>query len=318
MRIVLFNPALSTLNLGDEIIVDSCMRELSKISSSAQFASLSTPQPMGRVIPSNLKNVDYRFVCGTNLLKAGMLFGFRQWQVSYLDTWFAHNAILLGCGWWQYQEGIDWYSKKLWRKVLSHHELHSVRDEYTLSKLADMGIKNAINTGCPTMWELDSRHCSGVSAVRAESVVTTLTDYNRNEAADNYLLEVLASNYKTVYLWPQGFRDLEYLGQLRAPSNLVIVEPSLSAYDYLLGTQDIEYIGTRLHGGIRALQKSKRTLIIAVDNRATEKQRDFNLNVVQRSDLSRLEEYIGSISSSTIKINEREIEKFRQKYAITK
>ncbi len=290
------------------------MRELSQIFPLAQYVSLSTHQPIGKAIPPNIANIDYRFVCGTNLLKSNMLRGFRQWQISIFDTWFIKNVILFGCGWWQYQEETDRYSRKLWSKVLSNDMLHSVRDDYTKTKLNSIGIHNVVNTGCPTMWCLDERTCQRIPHKRAKNVVTTLTDYHMDIESDNLMLALLSEHYQTVFFWPQGFDDLKYLQKLDVPTNLCIINTSLDAYDTLLQEEDVEYIGTRLHGGIRALQHGKRTLIIAVDNRAIEKHRDFNLNVIQRNEIDRLEDYIDSSYQTRIKLNNKEIDQYRKQF----
>lgn len=314
-RVVLYNPAIATLNLGDEIIVDACVQELTGILPISQFASLCTHQPIGKVLPKSIGDVDYQFVCGTNLLKSDMLFGFRQWQISLSDTWFIKNAILLGCGWWQYQDTIDWYSRILWRRILSQDRIHSVRDEYTKSKLISFGINNIANTGCPTMWKLNNSLCRRIPQKRSDSVVTTLTDYCINRDADNYMLAILSKYYETVYIWPQGFGDIKYLSTLKIADNICVIDASLKAYDELLKQEDnIEYIGTRLHGGIRALQHEKRTLIIAVDNRAIEKKSDFNLNVMLRNELNSLTDYINANYKTNIVLNEHEIERFRQQF----
>ena len=65
---------------------------------------------------------------------------------------------------------------------------------------------------------------------------------------------------------------------------------------------DVDYIGTRLHAGIRALQNQKRTLILSVDNRATEMGKDFNLPVVSRKDIHFVEKnFIKSTFNTDIK-----------------
>lgn len=314
-RLVLFNPAQATLNLGDEIIVEACLRQLNQLFPVSQYVSLSTHQPLGVVIPWYVKNSDYRFVCGTNLLKSGMFFRARQpWQISIKDTWFVRDTILLGCGWWQYQKSIDPYSKLLWRRVMSKQYIHSVRDEYTREKLSQMGITNVVNTGCPTMWELSSQHCETIPETRAQNVVTTLTDYNENMEADSTMINILSQNYKYVYVWPQGYNDSIYFKTLNSPKNVMLIGASLKEYDALLKKMDVEYIGTRLHGGIRALQHGRRTLIIGVDNRAIEKKRDFNLNVMQRSELVTLPEYIYSDYKTKIKIDTASIELFKNQF----
>ena len=50
-------------------------------------------------------------------------------------------------------------------------------------------------------------------------------------------------------------------------------------------SENIDYVGTRLHAGIRALQHKKRTIIIGIDNRAIEKAKDFNLTVIDRKNI---------------------------------
>jgi hypothetical protein len=43
---------------------------------------------------------------------------------------------------------------------------------------------------------------------------------------------------------------------------------------------DVDFVGARLHGGIRALQRGRRTLTIALDNRAREIAGDTGMPVV--------------------------------------
>jgi polysaccharide pyruvyl transferase WcaK-like protein len=69
-------------------------------------------------------------------------------------------------------------------------------------------------------------------------------------------------------------------------NGLVFIDPSIEALDDLLRSEGVDFVGTRLHGGIRALQHKRRTIIIAVDNRATEIGRDINLPIVQRTSIA--------------------------------
>ncbi|MBE9091821.1 hypothetical protein IQ232_19440 [Microcystis aeruginosa LEGE 11464] len=90
-----------------------------------------------------------------------------------------------------------------------------------------------------------------------------------------------------------------------------ILERSLTAFDDLLKSTVIDYVGTRLHGGIRALQNSRRAFIIAVDNRALEISKDTQLPVTHRNNLSTLSENINKNFEFTLKINRINIEKFK-------
>ncbi|TOG81065.1 capsular biosynthesis protein, partial [Vibrio parahaemolyticus] len=73
-----------------------------------------------------------------------------------------------------------------------------------------------------------------------------------------------------------------------------IIAPSLESFDEVLSSGNVDYIGTRLHGGVRALQKKVRTLILAIDNRAWEKKKDFNLPVVERNDEVAISNFINN------------------------
>ena len=170
--------------------------------------------------------------------------------------------------------------------------LHSVRDSFTESQLKAVGINNVINTGCPTMWNLTPEHCKSISAVKSNAVVFTLTDYNQDLTSDLKLISALKYLYQDVYFWPQGSGDISYFESL--PIDVVrevkVLSPHLHSLNAILVSGNIDYVGTRLHAGIRALQRKVRSLIIGIDNRAIEKSKDFGLPVLSRTDIDRLRE----------------------------
>ncbi len=61
---------------------------------------------------------------------------------------------------------------------------------------------------------------------------------------------------------------------------------------FLASGTPVDYIGTRLHGGVFCLLRGKRSLIVEVDNRATEIARDTGLPTVKRVDLETLRRWI--------------------------
>ena len=315
-KIILYDPSISTLNIGDEIICDSASKYIENIFSDAFYMRISTHLPVSVSYLKRLKNFDLRFVCGTNLLKYDMLKGFRQWDIGLHQAKYIGPAILLGCGWWQYQEKKDLYSKLLFSQILSKDFVHSVRDQYTLLKLKEMGISNAINTGCATMWSFTEDYCRKIPVQKANSAVTTLTDYKKNIQKDGEMLSFLSQNYQNVYLWLQGAGDAQYYQQIRRDEwkNVHLVSPSLKAYDALFEKEDIEYVGTRLHAGIRALQHQKRSLILAVDNRAIEKKKDFNLPVIARDDVASLRSILFQDQHTQIHIPQAEIESYLSQF----
>lgn len=136
--------------------------------------------------------------------------------------------------------------------------VHSVRDSFTEQRLKSIGVENIYNTSCPTMWGLNEEHCKKIPTERSESVITTITDYDRNPKKDMFLLDALSKNYKNVYLWFQGKYDKQYFNTLFVSKNIRIID-TLEQFHELLTNENVEYIGTRLHAGIEALNYGRRS-----------------------------------------------------------
>lgn len=312
-KIVLYNPAISSLNMGDHIIFDGAYNQLEELLNQAFIVEVSTHLPVSRYL-RHTKDFDYKFVCGSNLLRGKMDRLFRQWDINIFNASQVGPCILVGTGWWQYGDEPNLYTKKLYKKVLSSNYYHSVRDSYTEKQLNKMGFNNVINTACPTMWSLTKEHCRDIPKEKAKEVVCTITDYNQDIERDSKLFQILCDNYENVYLWIQGTKDYEYFQKLNIKNQKVqIISPNMKSYDSVL-EKDIDYVGTRLHAGVRALQKKKRTIIIGIDNRAIEKQKDFNLTCINRDEIEALEEKINSIFSTEINIPIDNINKWKSQF----
>lgn len=310
-QVVYYDPGIGTLNIGDEIISDSARRYLEPLFDGCFSVSLSSHQSTSFRFRRNLRGSKEVFVLGSNLLKGGMLLGFRQWDVSLLDALQVNNCVLVGCGWQNYQGGIDWYSGTLYRRLLSGERLHSVRDGYTKEKLASVGIKNVINTGCATMWGLTRDHCERIPKEQGSEVVVTLTDYRKDPERDAFMLSQLGKVYKRVWVWLQGNGDEAYLGELGFRGKCDVIPPTLAAYDAFLGGHpDVDYVGTRLHGGVRALQHGVRTTIIAIDNRAREMGKDYGLPIHERDAIAELKDVVTAPHATDIRIDEDAINRF--------
>jgi polysaccharide pyruvyl transferase WcaK-like protein len=233
---------------------------------------------------------------------------YQQWNIAPWDVLFIKEAILMGVGWWQYQNKVNFYTRKFLNIALSKKYSHSVRDSYTEEKLKKIGMMNIINTGCPTMWGLNTEHCKKIPHKKSNSVIFTLTDYSKNPEVDAEIVRVLKNNYENIYLWLQGSKDYRYLKELGVEHLFdKLIPPVLSAYDEALQI-DCDYVGTRLHAGIRAIQMGRRALVLAVDNRGVEKGRDFGLPVLPREKYSLLAGYINDSFPTMIKINQNNID----------
>ena len=309
-QIVFFDPACASQNVGDEIISSSAQKWLCPLFPDDFIMRVSTHQKMSFRYRRYLNDSKICFVLGSNLLKSKMLLGFRQWDISLVDTLQICNAVLVGCGWYAYEKRVDAYSAALYRRLLSGHYLHSVRDEYTKAKLEGMGITNVVNTGCATMWRFTPDFCERVPRTKALHVIATITDYNQDPVRDEQMLAMLLRNYETVSVWLQGNGDRRYASTLPSFVKCKVIPSTLSAFNEALSQNDVDYVGTRLHGGVRALQHGRRTLIVSIDNRAREKQRDFNIPTIERDDINRLESWIYGNQATDIRIPTSEIQRF--------
>ena len=312
--IALLDTATASTNLGDQIIMEAVRHEIAGLFRDRMVFTIATHERMGAHSRTLIRGAGWAIAGGTSLLSSRMWFR-SNWRVTPIDALAGLNVVLLGAGWYQYQHAPDPYSRWMIRSLLSHDGLHSVRDGYTQRMLASIGITNAVNTGCPTIWHLTPSHCALLPRRKAESVVTTINSYPglKAPAADRRLLEVLTQQYRTVYLWIQTHTDFEYARSLQ--EHLVYVDPSVAALDAVLTSKlDLDYVGNRLHAGIRALQHGRRAMIVEIDNRAREMGADFGLPTVGRTDFERLERMITEPLEIAVNLPQAAIDRWKGQF----
>lgn len=305
-KIILFDPSLGdnygnlSINLGDVIINDSIMNFLKVYFKNFEIFRISTHVPLSRLEKGLIRESQFTFVGGTNLLSSDLK-SYNQWRSNYIKYIFnfpvVSNAILMGVGWWQYQNTPTKYTSLFYKKLLSSQIYHSVRDSYTKMKMDEMGIVKSFNTSCPTIWELNNLSVDRMRK-EAKSVLLMLTDYHPNPFFDNKLIEILLQKFEDkIYFFPQGFRDIEYLKTLKSfienKNRFILLRHNISDLNQLIKfDSNFVYIGTRLHGGIKCLQNGISSLILSNDNRSKELGNDINLAVVDRNDFLSIIDWI--------------------------
>lgn len=319
-KTILFDVATASDNLGDAIIMDYCKKQIRDITVLPSFfVCIPTYLEMGKTARCMCKNnPNAKFVCGTNLLKSTMLIH-KLWHIGLKDAAVIKNVCLMGVGWINYQNKLmDPLTKLMWLTLLRKNTkyMHSVRDKYTENRLRDMGIDNVIYTGCPTMWNLTPEKLSTIPTEKGKDCITTLTFYNRNVDQDRAMIEICKANYRTVYFWIQSNEDLKYLKSLTDTDTIKIIGPSLEEYDDTLRElESVDYIGTRLHGGVRALNFGRRAIIVGIDNRATEISNDTGLLVIKRENVTgHLSEMVNANLSYTINLPWDNISKWKKQF----
>jgi len=318
MRLCLFDPGLEdnegspSHNLGDLIIHAAVRRELKRIFGDGEPLKISTHARVSWKALKEAGTCDHLIVGGTNLLSSNMRH-YKQWEINVFQAWKIRRAVLFGVGWWQYQENPDLYTRLVLRAALSKTALHSVRDDYTRQKLESIGFTNVINTGCPTMWPFAEFDFSKIPTTKADAALVMLSDYTKAPELDVRLLETVAGTHKKVYFWPQGRGDLDYVRSLSIP--VIALEHSMkSLEDFIHSGVAFDYVGTRLHGGIYCMLAGKRSLVLRIDNRATEISRETGFPTVARDDFESIQRWILKSEPVRVSLNTGAIDRWRMQF----
>jgi polysaccharide pyruvyl transferase WcaK-like protein len=317
-QLVLWSPGVkdhagsASDNVGDLIIEESVKQELKAIFPNWTIETIATHQRLTPVERNKIRKSALTVIGGSNLLSSYMD-GYFQWDLTLANAIAARGSILLGAGWWRDQGQCNRYTKILLSMVLSRKFIHSVRDSQAEQHLRSIHIPKVVNTACPTMWPLARMDLKRLPIQPAANVLCMLTDYLKEPEVDQAFLNLLMRNYSTVYIWPQGAGDLTYIKDLSFDGT--ILEQGLASLDELLASEvELDYVGTRLHGGVRCLRAGKRSLIIEVDNRAREVNRDTGLPTVERADLEGIEKWTKGSEPVAISLPEESIASWKAQF----
>ncbi len=314
MRLIaLLDTSVSSDNLGDEIIMDAVRHELLEALPDAYFTTVATHDYLGRIGRKILKQAEFGILGGANSVGSQMFRG-ANWKLSPIDLPAMQDKIvLMGVGWQDYHPAASRYARHVYNRVLSRKYTHSFRDSYSLGKGQQLGRKMS-NTACPTMWRLDAAHCAAIPTTKAPSAVAALTYYRPDPENDRKLMTKICASYDKVYFWSQQAEDWDYLHSL-GDFKVELIHPNVRAYTDLLESEDVDFIGSRLHGGIRAMQKGRRALIVIVDNRAAEIGRDTACPTVARDDHDRIAAWIAGSAAVQIRLPMEAIDAWRSQFA---
>ncbi|MFD1771627.1 polysaccharide pyruvyl transferase family protein [Sphingobacterium suaedae] len=310
----ILDTSVGSKNLGDFIIMEAINTELHRLfGNKAYFTTFPTHLRITQEDRMLLLEKELLFVCGTNLLNSRMD-EHLQWHVGREDwNYYYKRCVLVGTGWGKYDVRPTTGTAEMLRHMLSDKVLHSVRDEYSKDMLNSIGISNVVNTCCPTTWNIRGRE---IDVTKKGIAVTTVTDYHQDTDKDSQMINILLANYEQVHIWIQSIEDIAYIEKMHITEKgkLIFIPPSLEAYRDFLDTNAhrVDYIGTRLHAGIYAMQRNIRTLIIGIDNRASEIAKDIGMDMVKREKVEDIQQFINSPKTSLLKLPFDTIAKWRE------
>ncbi len=323
-KIVIYDTSLCTSNLGDDIILDSIYQNMGDVFYAGPHMKLATHVP--NFTPLQMlrngfkvnfcKNADIKFICGTNLFSQKMIGKISaQWQLNLYNIPIYKNSVLIGVGATGSGEKIDFYARYLYKNVLSKQYKHSVRDEQTKRMVESLGF-HAINTGCPTLWKFTPDFCRKIPTKKANDCILTVSGYEnqQNIEKDKVLIEILKKSYNSLWVWIQTTEDEEYLDSITDSSKITKIY-SLEAYKNVLQNENVDYIGTRLHGGVFAMQNLVRSIIISIDHRASGFHETNNIPIINRNEIeNKLENVIHSNFKTEIFVDQRKINEFKSQF----
>lgn len=319
-NIVLFDTSVGTTNKGDDIIMNSAVQGLSEILDSNFVVNIPT-----HITPFSwfqtkywwkakwVKEADMKFICGTNLLWNTLFRPVNDLNINILNCDPLCNSVLVGVGNSLLDKKIDWYTKRIYDKVLSHDYIHSTRDDETTEMLVKLGFK-ATTTGCVTLWGLTPKHCATIPSMKADEVVFTLTGPQRDDKRDQLMVDILKKNYSKRYFYVQTIWDMDYFRTLNGLDDVEIISPDLKSYGTFLESHDVDYVGTRLHGGVFAMQHGKRSIIITIDNRARNINKVSNLNSLERNKINELDDLINSTIITNITMDYNKLNRWKNQF----
>ncbi len=151
-NIGILNPTIRSKYLGDQIIYESLYKYLREIYMQDLITNFPTQIYTLFDALVLMRKMDLISITGTNLLSSN-LETINKWKIHKANKIFIkYRVVLFGCGWLKYHGNVDRYKSDIYTSVLNNDLLHSARDQYTVDKLNSIGIKNVVDTTCPTLW----------------------------------------------------------------------------------------------------------------------------------------------------------------------
>lgn len=319
MNVLLFDTAIGTFNRGDDIILNSAEECLAPLLNRSYVMRLGTHINNLNIYHylKNSKKVkfaddcDYKFILGTNLLTSNVVRSIGQWSVGPLSKRLYKNSILAGVGITKTNQKPTALTRAFYKDILRRDIAHSVRDEQSKQMLESICDVKVINTGCPTLWGLTPEVCGAIPVKKAPNVVFTVSGQTKyqNPERDQLLLSTVESNYDKIYFWVQTYEDEGYFKSLKHTKDVQYVY-SLKEYESICENGNVDYVGTRLHGGIFAMQHNVRSVIVEIDHRAKGFREINHINTIERDKLEGLADFINGEIKTEVSLREKEIKEW--------
>lgn len=294
MKIIgLIDPSIASFNLGDKIVAFYCRKILEDMFPDHFFIDLPAYIKNDERIQEIVNKSDHIFFLGTAPITKEITF---RWPII-MDQ-YQKKVVLMGVGFNNMNpDNFNSIAKEVYLSNLSTKYKHSIRDTYSEFRIAGGIGLGAINTSCPTLWNLCSElKTTKLNYKKTNNVVFTVNSSRGDLEKDSEILKILHFEYERILFYPQTPNDLAYLqkcisiirNKYFVDCNISIIKPTLNSLNdfYSKNSKYCNYVGARLHGGIHCLNFDMKTVIISVDQRATTIRANTGLPVLTYDELA--------------------------------
>jgi len=277
---------LGSRNLGDSVIVNAI--KLIFGSWNIPFlAEFSTHRQWTTEEVKIAKCADYFIVGGSNLLTSSLFpLSHTQWKIGVKEFLLLRNkTILFGPGWQGDNADLTLFTSSLYSLLMAKDSPQLVRDGVSKERLLKTN-REIVNSSCPSLFRIQEVK-ENLKSIGNTTVVVALSGNIKNIEQDKIILDIALSNYKKVKLFPQGVNDAEYSDKIyfrELGLNYERLNASLEDFSRELETGS-HFFGTRLHGGIFAMQHGNPSTIIDIDTRARNLFIGSGYEVLERKNL---------------------------------
>ena len=311
-NVVLLDTAKGTARLTNQMIMEDC-RAICRQAFPGK-ALMCVPVHQYFKNTGELKN-SRKILCGTDILSPDMETSGQLLVPECLEEYA--DICLMGVGVKQFQDGdsISQYTRNLLGFMLQGRTLHGVRDEKTRRFLEQIGVRNVVRTGCPSVWGLTEAHCSRIPKEKGKAVFIALESRQDHRSIDRELLKMLKEEYEVVYLWVRDKENLEYLQTLDSLNAYHLLPGTTAAlYEQFQTTADLDYVGTHIQAGIQSLRMGKRSLIISDTEYAQALREEMHFPILKRTMEKETEAWVCAAYETKILLPEENIRHWKSQF----
>jgi hypothetical protein len=270
--VTLLSPAVGTGNVGDHFI-EAAIRRL--LGTDVEYLRVGIRDPLTQTDIRDINATDCALLCGTNLYQ-------RDWHsaltVEALEA-IEVPVIPFGVGGSAAElsdHSVGPVTAQMIRALHSRCDLSSVRDPHAADVLAELGVENALLTGCPVLFWQGGTTLPEIATAPRRHIVITARNWLMHRWPENVdhpvqirLLERLLQAFPSeqlTYAVHEEY-DLRLIKRLGIPAGMVFHSDRPEDYFELYSDPANVVFAMRLHAGMLALANGVPAVFVGHDTR---------------------------------------------------